>query len=124
MSNSTFDRVRTRAVADPSVAGVDVQGKSALFSRDTVNPSLGSVVITCSDCHVATVASYARALQLALPSAAPAGPAPRLPVVDALPRVRRAPLGQGPLPLRSASSRPARPLGDDGSLKSRALPAG
>jgi hypothetical protein len=68
MSNSTFDRVRTRAVADPSVAGVDVQGKSALFSRDTVNPSLGSVVITCSDCHVATVASYARALHLALPS--------------------------------------------------------
>ena len=68
MSNSTFDRVRTRAVTEPTVAGVDVQGKSALFSRDTVNPSLGSVVITCSDCHVATVASYARALHLALPS--------------------------------------------------------
>jgi len=68
MSNPTFDRVRARAVTAPSVAGVDVQGKSALFSRDTVSPSLGSVVITCSECHVATVASYVQALHLALPS--------------------------------------------------------
>jgi hypothetical protein len=45
-----------------------VQGKSALFSADTVTPSWGSVVITCSACHVATVTSYVRALQCALPS--------------------------------------------------------
>jgi hypothetical protein len=68
MSSSTFDRVRPRAAAAPSVAGVDVQGKSALFSADAVNPSLGSVVITCSECHVATAASYVRALQCAVPS--------------------------------------------------------
>ena len=64
----TFDRVRSRAAADPSVAPVDVQGKSALFSRAVVSPSLGSVAITCSQCHQATVVSYARAVKLALPS--------------------------------------------------------
>lgn len=69
MSNPpTFDRVRARASAQRAAAGVDVQGKSALFSTDTVTPSLGSVVITCSDCHVATVTSYVRALRCALPS--------------------------------------------------------
>jgi len=68
MTHSTFDRVRTRVESDASVAGVDVQGNSSLYSRDTVNPSLGSVVVTCSDCHVATVTSYVRVLQLALPS--------------------------------------------------------
>ena len=67
-SNPTFDRVRPRAAAAPTVVGVDVQGKSALFSGDVVTPSLGSVVITCSECHVATVASYVRAIQCALPS--------------------------------------------------------
>jgi uncharacterized protein with PIN domain len=64
----TFDRVRTRAVNDPSVAPVDVQGKSALFSRAAVSPSLGSVAITCSECHNATVVSYGRAVKLAVPS--------------------------------------------------------
>lgn len=64
----TFDRVRSRAVDEPSVAPVDVQGKSALFSRAALSPSLGTVAITCSDCHTATVVSYARAVTLALPS--------------------------------------------------------
>jgi hypothetical protein len=64
----TFDRVRTRAVNDPSVAPVDVQGKSALFSRAAVSPSLGSVAITCSECHTATVVSYGQAVKLAVPS--------------------------------------------------------
>jgi len=64
----TFDRVRTRAVSDPSVAPVDVQGKSALFSGAAVSPSLGSVAITCSECHNATVVSYGRAVKLAVPS--------------------------------------------------------
>lgn len=68
MSDSTFDRVRPRAAADRSVAAVDMQGKSALFSADAVSPSLGSVVITCSACHVATVTSYVRALRCAVPS--------------------------------------------------------
>jgi len=68
MSSSTFNRVRTRADSESGAAGVDVQGKSALFSRDTVTPSIGSVVITCSACQVATVTSYGRALALALPS--------------------------------------------------------
>jgi hypothetical protein len=63
-----FDRVRTRAVAEPSVAPVDVQGKSALFSAAAVTPALGSVAITCSGCHTATVVSYGRAVRLALPS--------------------------------------------------------
>ncbi len=54
MSSSTFNRVRTRADSESGAAGVDVQGKSALFSRDTVTPSIGSVVITCSACQVAT----------------------------------------------------------------------
>ncbi|MGB7981050.1 MAG: hypothetical protein WCF36_09700 [Candidatus Nanopelagicales bacterium] len=63
----TFDRVRTRA-ASPEVTPVDVQGKSALFSSEPINPSLGSVVITCSECHVATLVSYARAVRLSLPS--------------------------------------------------------
>ena len=66
--SQTFDRVRSRGADDPSVAPVDVQGKSALFSRAAVTPSLGSVVITCSECHTATVVSYARALRLAVPS--------------------------------------------------------
>ena len=66
--SQTFDRVRTRAVTEPSGAPVDVQGKSALFSREVVTPSLGSVVITCSECHQATVVSYARAVRLSLPS--------------------------------------------------------
>jgi uncharacterized protein with PIN domain len=64
----TFDRVRTRAVNDPSVAPVDVQGKSSLFSKAVVSPSLGSVAITCSECHNATVVSYGRAVKLAVPS--------------------------------------------------------
>ena len=86
MSNSTFDRVRTRAISEPSMAGVDVQGKSALFSRDKVHLSLGAVAITCSD-------STSRRLPVRQGAAAgaaepaPAGPAPRLPVVDALPRL-------------------------------------
>ena len=66
--SQTFDRVRTRAASDPSVAPVDVQGKSALFSGAAVTPSLGSVAITCSECHAATVVSYGRAVKLALPS--------------------------------------------------------
>ncbi len=66
-SQPTFDRVRTRA-AQPTVTPVDVQGKSALFSGAPINPSLGSVVITCSGCHVATLVSYARALKLSVPS--------------------------------------------------------
>ena len=66
--SQTFDRVRTRAADDPSVAPVDVQGKSSLFSRAAVTPSLGSVAITCSECHNATVVSYARAVKLAVPS--------------------------------------------------------
>jgi uncharacterized protein with PIN domain len=64
----SLDRVRARAVSDPSVAPVDVQGKSALFSGAAVSPSLGSVSITCSECHSATVVSYARAMKLAVPS--------------------------------------------------------
>jgi len=64
----TFDRVRSRAVNDPSVAPVDVQGKSSLFSTAVVSPSLGSVAITCSECHNATVVSYGRAVKLAVPS--------------------------------------------------------
>lgn len=68
MTTSSFDRVRARAAAAPSVAAVDVQGKSALFSREVVTPSLGSVAITCSACHQATVVSYARAVRLSLPS--------------------------------------------------------
>ena len=66
--SASFDRVRTRAVADPSVGPVDVQGKSALFSRTPVAPSLGSVAISCSHCHTATVVSYPRAVRLAVPS--------------------------------------------------------
>ena len=66
--SQTFDRVRTRVVTEPSVAPVDVQGKSALFSREMVTPSLGSVVVTCSECHQATVVSYARAVRLSVPS--------------------------------------------------------
>ena len=66
--SQTFDRVRTRAVTEPAVAPVDVQGKAALFSTSTTNPSLGAVAITCSQCHTATVVSYLRALHLAVPS--------------------------------------------------------
>lgn len=63
----TFDRLRTRD-ATPTVMPVDVQGKSALFSGQPIHPSLGSVVITCSRCHVATLVSYARAVKLLVPS--------------------------------------------------------
>jgi len=68
VTQPTFDRLRSRGAEDPSVAPVDVQGKSALFSRAAVTPSLGSVAITCSTCHNATVVSYGRAARLALPS--------------------------------------------------------
>lgn len=68
MTQQTFDRLRSRAADEPSVAPVDVQGKSALFSRAAVTPSLGSVAITCSECHNATVVSYGQAVKLALPS--------------------------------------------------------
>ena len=64
----TFDRLRSRSAEEPSVAPVDVQGKSALFSGAAVTPSLGSVAITCSQCHTATVVSYGQAVRLALPS--------------------------------------------------------
>jgi len=64
----SFDRVRSRGTTEASGTPVDVQGKSALFSRAPVEPSLGSVAITCSQCHNATVVSYARAVRLALPS--------------------------------------------------------
>lgn len=66
--SQTFDRVRSRAATDASAAPVDVQGKAALFSDSTAVPSLGSVAITCSRCHSATVVSYARAVRLSLPS--------------------------------------------------------
>ena len=68
MTQQAFDRVRSRAADDASVAPVDVQGKSSLFSRAVVAPSLGSVAITCSQCHTATVVSYGQAVKLALPS--------------------------------------------------------
>ncbi|MCU0302426.1 MAG: hypothetical protein MUF35_12685 [Candidatus Nanopelagicales bacterium] len=68
MSQTSFDRVRTRAADERSVAPVDVQGKSALFSGAAVTPSLGSVAITCSACHNATVLPYAQVLRYALPS--------------------------------------------------------
>lgn len=63
-----FDRVRPRADGAQSVASVDVQGKSSLFSGAPVNPSLGSAVITCSHCRQASVVSYLRAVRLAVPS--------------------------------------------------------
>lgn len=82
MSDPAFDRVRPRAAGSGASAraaapgarrgdeprGIDIQGKSALFSAETVNPSLGTVAITCSGCHVATRTSYLRALRCALPS--------------------------------------------------------
>jgi uncharacterized protein with PIN domain len=66
--SDNFDRVRTRAADSLSVAPVDVQGKSALFSKVDVSPSLGSLAITCSGCQTATVVSYGRAVKLAVPS--------------------------------------------------------
>lgn len=82
--SQSFDRVRARTGAlgvgadpRPTVApgrgasvdrSVDVQGKAALFSQPAATPTLGTVAITCSQCHDATVVSYLRALQLALPS--------------------------------------------------------
>ena len=68
MSQTSFDRLRSRGAAEPSIAPVDVQGKSSLFSSEPVTPSLGSVVITCSQCHQATAVSYARAVRLSVPS--------------------------------------------------------
>ncbi|MCU0284669.1 MAG: hypothetical protein MUD13_12390 [Candidatus Nanopelagicales bacterium] len=68
MSQTSFDRVRTRAADGRTGAPVDVQGKSALFSGSVVTPSLGSVAITCSVCQNATVVPYAQAVRLALPS--------------------------------------------------------
>ncbi|MGB8020245.1 MAG: hypothetical protein WCF04_03365 [Candidatus Nanopelagicales bacterium] len=72
----SFDRVRSRGSGSPSASSpddhgpdpVDVQGKAALFSRAVATPSLGSVSITCSGCHTATIVTYLRALQLAVPS--------------------------------------------------------
>ncbi len=66
--SQSFDRMRARAATEPMLGGVDVQGKAALFSAAAATPSLGSVAITCSSCHRASVVSYVRALQLALPS--------------------------------------------------------
>lgn len=89
MGESPFDRVRPRVVVGQAVAGdgrpdaaartgagwagrppgaVDVEGRSALFSAEPLSPTLGSVVITCSGCHVASQASYVDALKYALPS--------------------------------------------------------
>ena len=68
MSQPTFDRVRPRAGDEPATESMDVQGKAALYSREPVNPPLGSVLITCSGCNQASVVPYARAVQLALPS--------------------------------------------------------
>lgn len=72
----SFDRVRSRgvprstadALADQGREPVDVQGKAALFSRAVAAPTFGSVSISCSGCHTATVVTYLRALQLAVPS--------------------------------------------------------
>lgn len=74
MSGQSFDRVRARRAQDGAGSApgagspVDTQGKAALFSREAVTPSLGHVVITCGGCHAATVVSYLRAVQLAIPS--------------------------------------------------------
>ncbi len=68
MTQQAFDRVRSRSAEEPGATPVDVQGKSALFSGAAVTPSLGSVAITCSQCHLATVVSYGRAVKLAMPS--------------------------------------------------------
>lgn len=67
--SASFDRVRARGGADhdPSPM-VDSQGKSALFSRATATPSLGTVAVTCSQCHGSTTVSYLHALRLAIPS--------------------------------------------------------
>jgi hypothetical protein len=69
VSQTSFDRLRTRAADERSVAPVDVQGKSALFSGEAVTPSLGSVAITCSSCQNATVVPYGRMVRLSMPSA-------------------------------------------------------
>lgn len=63
----SFDRVRSRTTVEASAAPVDVQGKAALFSDAAATPSLGSVSISCSRCHSATVVSYARAVRLSVP---------------------------------------------------------
>ena len=66
--SQSFDRVRARTQPEVSSASVDVQGKAALFSGAASAPSLGSVAISCSRCHNATIVSYARAARLSLPS--------------------------------------------------------
>lgn len=68
MTQQSFDRVRTRVEGGTEAAPVDVQGKTALFSSEAVVPNLGSVAITCSQCRIATVVSYGRAVRLAVPS--------------------------------------------------------
>ena len=66
--SQTFDRVRARSAHEASSSTVDVQGKAALFSDAANAPSLGSVSISCSRCHNATVVSYSRAVRLSVPS--------------------------------------------------------
>ena len=66
--SQTFDRVRSRSSEESSSAPVDVQGKASLFSDAASAPALGSLSISCSRCHTATVVSYGRAVRLSMPS--------------------------------------------------------
>ena len=87
-----FDRVRPRAATEPSVAGVDARASPpcSAATRSTRARVRGHHVLGLPRRDRASYAG--RCTGAAEP--APAGRAPGLPLVDALPRLRRAPLGE------------------------------
>jgi hypothetical protein len=69
---TSFDRVRPRTgpTQPPPAAGVDAEGKRALFSSaaDVASPGVGSALVECSRCGERTVLSPMRAVRASIPS--------------------------------------------------------
>jgi hypothetical protein len=71
---TNFDRVRPRradaATAPPPPAGLDAEGKRALFTKasEVTQPRIGSAVIECSRCKARSVLGPLQAIRAAIPS--------------------------------------------------------
>ncbi len=69
MTQQGFDRLRTRAPAEPGATRApDPLGRRALYSQVAQPPALGAVTISCSSCGQTAVVTPRALLGLAVPS--------------------------------------------------------
>jgi hypothetical protein len=70
MTDSGFDRLRTRGGSTPGAASlrVDPQGRQSLYSVSGQPPAPGAVTVSCSSCDEESVVTPRQLVLLALPS--------------------------------------------------------